>query len=342
MSRRKTQGGFLAPKSDVAFKELMRNEEVRRCFIGNVLDIPLGEIKSVRLENTILSRRSRVEKECVLDVRMLLNDNRKINVEMQIRRVAYWDKRSLYYLAKMYTDTMFKGYEYDRLKKCIVIDILDFDWDDSPEYHKIYGLRDREGRLYSDQFEIHIIELNKELTGGRLDDWVRLFRIESREELEKMQSENVGVKRALEEVRAMNLFRMAKLRYEQHLKNQRDLWAMEVAAKEDGWKAGHAEGLAAGLATGRTEGLEQGLEQGMEQGLEQGLERGLERGVPIGKLDQSRQVIYDFLSNLGEIPEDIRLRVDAERDMQILKSWYMAAPTVRSIDEFCKLINGVE
>lgn len=38
MSRRKTQEGFLAPKSDVAFKELMRIEEVRRCFIGNVLD----------------------------------------------------------------------------------------------------------------------------------------------------------------------------------------------------------------------------------------------------------------------------------------------------------------
>ncbi|MCM1120697.1 MAG: Rpn family recombination-promoting nuclease/putative transposase [bacterium] len=322
MSRRKTQEGFLAPKSDVAFKELMRIEEVRRCFIGNVLDIPLEEIKSVRLENTFLSRRSRVEKECVLDVRMLLNDNRKINVEMQIRRVAYWDKRSLFYLAKMYTDTMFKGYKYDRLKKCIVIDILDFDWDDFPEYHKKYGLRDREGRLYSDQFEIHIIELNKELTGDRLDDWVRLFRIESREELEKMQSENAGVKRALEEVRAMNLFRMAKLRYEEYLKNQRDLWAMEVAAKEDGWKAGHAEGLAAGHAAG----------------LAAGRTAGLEYGVPIGKLDQSRQVIYDFLSNLGEIPEDIRLRVDAEEDMQTLKNWYMAAPKVKSANEFRKLI----
>lgn len=233
---------------------------------------------------------------------MLLNDNRRINVEMQIRRVAYWDKRSLYYLAKMYTDTLFKGYQYDRLKKCIVIDILDFDWDDSPEYHRIYGLRDQEGNLYSDQFEIHIIELNKKLTGNRLDDWIRLLRIGSREELEEMQSENAGVQKALEEVRAMNLFRMAKLRYEEHLKNQRDLWAMEVAAKEDGWKAGHAAGHAEGHAT--------------------------------GELQRSRQVIYDFLGRLGDIPQDICLRIEEEQNLDTLRRWYLSAPEVRSFDEF--------
>ena len=266
MKRRKTWKEFLAPKSDLAFKELMRNEDVRKNFISSVLDIPLEEIQSVRLENTILSRRGRQEKECVLDVKMLLNGDRRINVEMQIRRVAYWDKRSLYYLARMYTEPLFRGHQYDRLKKCIVIDILDFDWDDSPEYHRVYGLRDEKGELYSDQLEIHIIELKKELTGDRLDDWIRLFQIGSREELESMRSENAGVQAALEEVKAMNLFRMAKLRYEEHLKNQRDLWAMEVAAKEDGWKAGHAEGLEAGRTEGHAEGRAEGHAEGRAEG----------------------------------------------------------------------------
>ena len=298
MKRRKTWKEFLAPKSDLAFKELMRNEDVRKNFISSVLDIPLEEIQSVRLENTILSRRGRQEKECVLDVKMLLNGDRRINVEMQIRRVAYWDKRSLYYLARMYTEPLFRGHQYDRLKKCIVIDILDFDWDDSPEYHRVYGLRDEKGELYSDQLEIHIIELKKELTGDRLDDWIRLFQIGSREELESMRSENAGVQAALEEVKAMNLFRMAKLRYEEHLKNQRDLWAMEVAAKEDGWKAGHAAGHAE------------------------------------GELQHSRQVIYDFMERLGDIPQDIRQRIEEEQDLDTLKRWYLHAPQVGSFDEF--------
>ena len=137
MSRKRMVERFIPPKSDVAFKELMRNEIVRRGFISDVLDIPLEEIKSVRLENPFLSRRSGAEKQCILDVRMQLNDDSRINVELQIRRLAYWDKRSLFYLAKMYTDNLFIGQRYDKLKKCIVISILDFAGDEHPDYHKV-------------------------------------------------------------------------------------------------------------------------------------------------------------------------------------------------------------
>ncbi len=316
MGRKEMWEKFIPPKSDVAFKELMRNEEVRRHFISDVLQIPLEEIKSVRLENTLLSRRSRQEKQCILDVRVLLNDNSRINVELQIRRLAYWDKRSLFYLAKMYTDGVFSGQSYDRLKKCIVISILDFDLDPFPDYHKVYYLRDQKGRQYSDQFEIHVIELNKELTGDRMDDWIRLFRVTSREELEQMQSGNVGVMKAVSEVKVMNLFRWAKWRYEEHLKNQRDLWAFKEAAKQEGHAEGRAEGLAEGLAEGRTAGHAE--------------------GITTGSLEQSRKVIYDFLEILGEIPEDIRLRVEAEQNADTLRKWYLAAPGIDSFDEFRK------
>lgn len=314
MGRKEMWGKFIPPKADVAFKELMRNGEVRKHFISDALGIPLEEIQSVRLENTFLSRRSWQEKQCVLDVRLLLNDNRRINVELQVRRLAYWDKRSLFYLAKMYTDGVFSGQSYDRLKKCIVISILDFDLDPFPDYHKVFCLRDQKGRQYSDQFEIHIIELNKELTGDRMDDWIRLFRVESREELDEMQSENVGVIKAVEEVKVMNLFKWAKWRYEEHLKYQRDLWALKEAAKQDG--------LAEGLAEGRAEGHAEGLAEGHAEGHTE------------GSLEQSRQVIYDFLERLGEIPEDIRLRIETEENTDILRKWYLAAPGVDSFDEF--------
>lgn len=337
MNRKEMEERFFSPKSDVVFKELMRNETVRKYFISDVLDIPLEEIRSVRLENPFLSMRSRLEKQCILDVKMQLNGNRRINVELQIRHLAYWDKRSLFYLAKMYTDGLFSGQRYDRLKKCIVISILDFAGDEHPGCHKVYHLRDCEGRLYSDQFEIHIIELNKKLTGNRLDDWIRLFQVKNREELEKMRSGNAGVMKAVEEVKAMNLFRWAKLRYEEYLKNQRDLWAMEVAAKEDGWKTGMEQGMEQGLE----QGIEQGIQRGIEQGMQRGIEQGIEQGLPMGKLDQSRQVIYDFLKKLGKIPEDICMCVDAEQDMETLKSWYMAAPTVKNFEEFRKYIEKI-
>lgn len=314
MSRKEARGRFIPPKSDVAFKELMRNEQVRRQFVSDALGMPLSEIRSVRLENTFLSRRSRQEKQCILDVKLLLNDNSRINVELQIRRLAYWDKRSLFYLAKMYTDGVYAGQDYDKLKKCIVIDILDFNLDESEDYHRVYTLLDKKGNQYSDQFEVHIIELNKELVGETMDDWIKLLRVESKGELEAMRSGNAGVMKAVEEVRAMNLFRWAKWRYEEHLKYRRDMWAMEEAAKQEGRAAGHAEGLAEGHAEGRAKGLIQ------------------------GDVERSRQVIYDFLGQLGDIPEDIRMCIDAEQDTDKLKRLYLVAPSIKSFDQFRGLI----
>lgn len=282
----------------IPFKELMRNETVRRHFISDVLGIPPENIKAVRLENPFLSRHSRQEKQCILDVRMQLNDDSRINVELQIRRLAYWDKRSLYYLAKMYTDDLFSGQRYDRLKKCIVIDILDFPGDENPGYHKVYQLRDAEGQLYSDQFEVHIIELNKELTGDRVDDWIRLLRVESKEELESMHSGNAGVIRAIDEVRAMNLSRRLKAWYELRLRNQRDRWAIEDAIKEDAYK------------------------------------EGLEKGQLQGQVDGYRQNILALLEEYGDVPEDIQSRIYAEADPNVLQKWLKAAAHAGSFDNF--------
>lgn len=304
--KRAKQRIFIPPKADIAFKELMRCEEVRRRFISDVLDIPPEEIKSVRLENTFLSRRSRKEKECILDVKILLNDNGKINVELQIRRLAYWDKRSLFYLAKMYTEDLFTGQRYDRLKKCIVISILDFPGDDHPGYHKVYHLRDQEGRLYSDQFEIHVIELNKKLTGNRLDDWIRLFRVENEKELDALQSGNTGVMRAVEEVRTMNLRKMFRTLYEARLKAQRDQWAIEEAIKEDSMAAGLAEGKAQGLAEGKVQ----------------------------GELQGRRQDILNLLGDLGEIPEDICSAIAAEENAEVLGRWLKDAARAENFEDF--------
>lgn len=334
MGRKRMTGGFLPPKSDVVFKELMRNEVVRRGFISDVLNIPQEEIKTVRLENPFLSRRSRTEKQCILDVRIQLNDDSRINVELQIRRLAYWDKRSLFYLAKMYTDDLVIGQRYDRLKKCIIISILDFDGDEHPGYHKVYHLRDQEGRLYSDQFEVHIIELNKALTGDKLDDWIRLFQVRSKEELDKLQSGNAGVVEAAEEVKRMNLIRSIRLWYEARQMYQRDQWAIEDAIREDSWNAGHAEGEAAGRAEGQAKGLAEGKAKGLAEDKAKGLAEGQAKGLAEGNLYRSKQSILDLLEELGNIPEDISCRIDNTGDIETLRKWLKFAARAENFDDF--------
>ena len=92
-----------------------------------------------------------------------------------------------------------------------------------------------------DQFEIHIIELNKELTGDRMDDWIRLFRVESREELDMLQSKNLGVLEAVKEVKEMNLSKLIKAWYEERQKDQQDRWSFEDTARNEGRAEGDLE-----------------------------------------------------------------------------------------------------
>ena len=67
-----------------------------------------------------------------MDVLVELNGNTKVNIEIQVRFYTHWDKRNLFYLAKMYTDDLRVGENYAKLKKIISISILDFDYTDKP------------------------------------------------------------------------------------------------------------------------------------------------------------------------------------------------------------------
>lgn len=314
LDRQNGQEQFLPPKSDVAFKELMRNEIVRRQFISDVLGIPLQEIRGVYLENTFLGRRGRREKEGILDVRLTLYSGWKINIELQIREVLAWDKRSLFYLSKMYAERAHSGEEYDRLKKCVVICILGFPWNERPGCHKVYHLRDQDGELYSDQFEVHTIELGKKLAGDVLDDWIRLFRVESMEDLRNIQSNNQGVMEAVKEVMEMNLGQYMRALYEEHMRIKRDRLYLRNNAIREGRAEGLAEGRAEGLAEGRAEGLAKGQSEGIAQ----------------GELLRSRQAILDLLEDLGNIPTDILDRIQAEEDTQVLRRWLKAAARAES------------
>ena len=233
---------------DYCFKHLFLNENIRRYFVSDALGLPLEEIRSVRLANPYLWKRFRQQKQGILDVIIELNDDRKVNVELQIKMISHWDRRSLFYLSKMYTEDLLIGQKYYRLRKCISINILGFNLDDRPEYHKVYRLRDETGHEYSDMLEIRVIELNKPLNGtDPMDDWIRLFNAKTEEELDMLQTttKNRGILEAIKEVRIMNLGKTMRALYEGHMKQIRDQYARDEYV--------------------RTEGKKQGIEQGMEQ-----------------------------------------------------------------------------
>ena len=69
-------------KEDYVFKEFMSNEVVRKYFLSAKLGVPVESIRSVRLINTFLSRKWRMQKQGILDVQIEFNDDTKVNIEM--------------------------------------------------------------------------------------------------------------------------------------------------------------------------------------------------------------------------------------------------------------------
>lgn len=226
--------GFVSLKYDFAFKRVMENEEVRKHFVSDVLGIPVEEIKSARIVSPVLGKTLFWQKEGVLDVLLILQDGRKVNIELQVRSIKYWDRRVSFYLARMLAEDMRAGEDYGKLKKCINISILDFEIDDSPEYHRVYRLRDRQGNDFTDLLEVHIIELRKDLGGGKLDDWIRLFNAKTEEELSMIKTENPGVLEAIREVRAMSYGKTLRWMYETWRMNQWDRKAREEYVRDEG------------------------------------------------------------------------------------------------------------
>ena len=95
-------------------------------------------------------------------------------------------------------------------------------------------------------FEVHIIELGKKLNGNNsLDDWIRFFNARSKEDLDMIRTQNIGINTAIEEVKKMSLSERMRARYEAHMKEVRDRNAREDYV--------------------RKEGIEQGIEQGEDR-----------------------------------------------------------------------------
>ena len=115
------------------------------------LNAILGRTESNKLvsveinENKTLSAESIGAKASVLDVRAILEDGTRVNIEVQLRNLNNFDKRSLFYWSKEYTKGIKSGQDYAYLPTVININIIDFEFLETDNYHTVFHLReDRE------------------------------------------------------------------------------------------------------------------------------------------------------------------------------------------------------
>ena len=109
---KKNANFLMSPTVDYCFKELLAYPEIRKGFVAAVLNKAPEEIKETILMPTILSKDSEDGKYGILDVRVKLWNGSQMDLEMQVAPFAFWDKRIIFYLSKMYIEQIKEGESY--------------------------------------------------------------------------------------------------------------------------------------------------------------------------------------------------------------------------------------
>ena len=260
MERYADEDFIMKPKVDFCFKELMEEAEVRKGFSAAVLHIPPEDIAETLLLPTNLRKKYEEDKLGILDVRVLLNNSTQIDIEIQVSPFLLWPERSLFYLAKMFTDQIEKGEGYEKLEKCVHVGILDFIlFGEDKEYYSCFHIReDVRNCLYTDKLEVHILELPKlkkyDYPETELLNWAKFMNAERQEEFEEMAEKDQYIEKAYEALKNISADKEKRLEYEAREKALRD----HDYLMKSNWEAGLEAGKKAGEKIGINKGIEQG------------------------------------------------------------------------------------
>ncbi len=254
--KEKTMSEFLMkPRIDFTFKELMANENVRIGFLSAVLNIKPEDIKETTILNTYLRKEHEEDKQGILDVRILMNNDTEIDIEIQLAELRVWADRSLFYLSKMYTEQIHTGEKYNIFKKCVSISILDFKlFKDTDEYYSCFHIReDKRNTILTDKMEFHVLELPKlpqelEENSDDLLLWGKFISSERKGEFEMLATKNKYIDSAYKQLQVISQDKQKRLEYEAREKAIRDHNQMMYEAEERGEARGTEKGIEIGEA----------------------------------------------------------------------------------------------
>jgi predicted transposase/invertase (TIGR01784 family) len=175
---------------------LQKNEKVLRGLVGAILGVDPRQI-TVIIMNPIELGENIDSKDFILDVKVKVNGKLRLNLEMQVLLQPFWNDRSLSYLCRTFDEDLEKGDTYE-IAPAVQVCFIDFSLhNESPEFFATYMLQNiKNNKIYSDNFKIHVVELNqihlatKEDKAHGLDKWAALFKVNTWEELKAMAETN--------------------------------------------------------------------------------------------------------------------------------------------------------
>lgn len=122
--------------NDYMFRyNLENNEEVLTGLVCSLLHLRPEDIKELLITNPIMQGDYIGDKEFILDIQVLLNNDELLGLEMQVANEGNWADRALVYLCHTF-DQLSHRQEYDEALPVTHIGFLDFThFKDDPEFY---------------------------------------------------------------------------------------------------------------------------------------------------------------------------------------------------------------
>ena len=184
--------------NDYLFRILFqKNQEALKGLLISLLHLNPDDISSAIITNPIEIGDDIMAKEFILDINVILNGYRQVDLEMQVVNYHDWPERSLNYLCRLF-NSLNKGDDYSATLPAIQIGILDFTpFPENPSFYSKNLMMDTETHhVYSSKFAIHVLDL-KQINNASsedkhwgLDNWAKLFKAATWEDVKMIAANN--------------------------------------------------------------------------------------------------------------------------------------------------------
>lgn len=276
-------------KNDVFFKALFGkkgNEAYLKDFLSDLLNLEIRKIEI--LKDASLEKNAIDEKLGILDIKASLNNDKIVDIEMQVLPYNYFIKRIEFYGSKLVIESLKAGNGYDTKKDAIVVSILDYNMFLCEEYLTETVIVNKNHRdieiIRSPKY--YFIELPKfrkarKNYASKIECWLELIDYQNKEGVDLAMKNNNLIKKANQEFEYLTgdaeLKRIAELKEKLKI----DEAFMYQGAYDEGIKAG--------------------IDKGIKKGIEKGIEK---NSIDIAKKMLNENVDIDFISKITGLSKD--------------------------------------
>ncbi len=226
-------------KNDMMFHLVMaRSPKALKGLVCALKGLDPKTVKDVILTNPV-DYSMYATKEIILDVKVSLNNNEIIDIELQMYVKGSWKLRTLLYLCRCF-DSIGEGDDYSKLKPATFIAIMnDPLFPEYPEFYSHYELLNTKNfHSYSSFMKLNVLYLNKTdiATKEDIDNdlvyWAEIFKATTWEELKKICLKNDTFKEVAQVMYKSNVQSQEKTIMEAHEKYMLDKRTLEHELQE--------------------------------------------------------------------------------------------------------------